>query len=209
MSQEWRSKILDTLVVSAVLIVINFALVMLVSVMERVYARPGLFVFAFLLMVILIFCLERATTLHLPESWRARSGILGGFLAWGFVDLAITIGQQKISIPTDLLVLIMTLLITVTLWRRSFSTGLQFFSITFLLGWMGQIILGGFAQLQNGRLLAYDVFFWAAVVFGSLSLGVIGWSMLRSRTRIQRLMMAILLWFSLMIVLYSMRGGTI
>jgi hypothetical protein len=79
MLQDWRSKLLDTIAIGGGLVVINFALIMFVSFVERVYGRTGLFVFAFILMVIAIFCLERATTLRLPETWRARSGILGGY----------------------------------------------------------------------------------------------------------------------------------
>jgi hypothetical protein len=71
MLQDWRSKLLDTIAIGGGLVVINFALIMFVSFVERVYA--------FILMVIAIFCLERATTLRLPETWRARSGILGGY----------------------------------------------------------------------------------------------------------------------------------
>jgi len=209
MLQDWRSKLLDTLAIGGGLVVINFALLMLVSFVERVYSRTGLFVFAFILIVFSIFCLERATTLRFPETWRARTGILGGLLSWAIVELARLIGQQNVSFLTEVVVLTLAILVTITIWKRSFSTGLQFFIISFLFGWMGRIILGGFLQLQNGLLMAYDVLWWAAMVFGILSLGVIGWVMFRSRTRIQRMMMAVMLWFCLMIVLYSLRGGAI
>ena len=209
MLQDWRSKLLDTLAIGGGLVVINFALLMLVSFVERVYGRTGLFIFAFILIVISIFCLERATTMRFPETWRARSGILGGLLSWAIVELALVIGQKNVSIITEAVVLTLAILVTITLWKRSFSTGLQFFIISFLFGWMGQIILGGFLLLQNGLLMAYDVLWWAAFVFGFLCLGVIGWVMFRSRTRIQRMMMAVMLWFCLMIVLYSLRGGAI
>jgi hypothetical protein len=209
MLQDWRSKSLDTMATGGGLVVINFALVMFVSFVERVYGRTGLFEFAFILMVIAIFCLERATTLRLPETWRARSGILGGLLSWAIVELAHVIGQQNMSFFTEVVVLTLAILVTVTLWKRSFSTGLQFFILTFLFGWMVRIILSGFRQLQNGLLMAYDVLWWAAIVFSLLSLGVIGWVMFRSRTRIQRLMIAVILWFCLMIVIYSLRGGVI
>ena len=209
MLQDWRSKFLDTMATGGGLVVINFALVMFVSYVERVYGRPGLFIFAFILMVIAIFCLERATTMRLPETWRARSGILGGLLSWAIVELALVVGQQNVSIITEVVVLSLAILVTVTLWRRSFSTGLQFYILTILFGWMGRIILSGFLQLQIGLLMTYDVLWWAAIVFGLLGLGVIGWTMFRSRTRIQRLMMAMMLWFCLMIVIYSLRGGVI
>lgn len=209
MLHDWRSKLLDTLAIGGGLVVINFALLMLVSFVERVYSRTGLFVFAFILIVFSIFCLERATTLRFPETWRARTGILGGLLSWAIVELARLIGQQNVSFLTEVVVLTLAILVTITIWKRSFSTGLQFFIISFLFGWMGRIILDGFLQLQNGLLMAYDVLWWAAMVFGILSLGVIGWVMFRSRTRIQRMMMAVMLWFCLMIVLYSLRGGAI
>jgi hypothetical protein len=118
--------------------------------------------------------------------------------------LALIIGQQNVSVFTEMVVISLVILVTVTLWRRSFSTGLQFFVLTFLFGWMVRIILSGFRHLQNGLLMVYDVLWWAAIVFGLLSLGVIGWTMFRSRTRIQRLMMAVMLWFCLMIVIYSL-----
>jgi hypothetical protein len=204
MLQDWRSKLLDTIAIGGGLVVINFALIMFVSFVERVYGRTGLFEFAFILMVIAIFCLERATTLRLPETWRARSGILGGLLSWVIIELALIIGQQNVSVFTEMVVISLVILVTVTLWRRSFSTGLQFFVLTFLFGWMVRIILSGFRHLQNGLLMVYDVLWWAAIVFGLLSLGVIGWTMFRSRTRIQRLMMAVMLWFCLMIVIYSL-----
>jgi len=209
MLQDWRSKLLDTLAIGGGLVVINFALLMLVSFVERVYDRTGLFIFVFTLIGFSIFCLERATTLRFPETWRARTGILGGLLSWVVVELALLIGQQNMSIFTEVVVLAMAILVTITLWKRSFSTGLQFFIISFLFGWMGRIIFGGFLQIQNGLLMTYDVLWWAAMVFGILSLGVIGWVLFRSRTRIQRMMMAVMLWLCLMIVLYSLRGGAI
>jgi len=209
MLQDWRSKLLDTLAIGGGLVVINFALLMLVSFVERVYDRTGLFIFVFTLIGFSIFCLERATILRFPETWRARTGILGGLLSWVVVELALLIGQQNMSIFTEVVVLAMAILVTITLWKRSFSTGLQFFIISFLFGWMGRIIFGGFLQIQNGLLMTYDVLWWAAMVFGILSLGVIGWVLFRSRTRIQRMMMAVMLWFCLMIVLYSLRGGAI
>ena len=209
MLQDWRSKLLDTLAIGGGLVVINFALLMLVSFVEQVYNRTGLFIFAFILIVFSIFCLERATTLRIPETWRARTGILGGLLSWVIVELALLIGQQNVSFLTEVVVLTLAILVTITLWKRSFSAGLQFFLISFLFGWMGRIILGGFLQLQDGLLKAFDVFWWAAIVFGILSLGVIAWVMFRSRTRIQRMMIAVMLWFCLMIVLYSLRGGAI
>jgi hypothetical protein len=189
MLQDWRSKLLDTIAIGGGLVVINFALIMFVSFVERVYGRTGLFVFAFILMVIAIFCPERYSR---------------GLLSWVIIELALIIGQQNVSVFTEMVVISLVILVTVTLWRRSFSTGLQFFVLTFLFGWMVRIILSGFRHLQNGLLMVYDVLWWAAIVFGLLSLGVIGWTMFRSRTRIQRLMMAVMLWFCLMIVIYSL-----
>lgn len=208
MDHDWRSKLLDTPAMGMGIVVVHLALLMLLSFFDRIADRLGVIIFVFVLLMIAIFFLERATILRFPDAWRARSGILAGLTAWVFVSGAWLVGGQEISNTADALILVMVILICVTLWRRVFSTGVQFFAITFLFAWMGRIILTGFDQLQNGRLITYHVFTWAAIVFGILSLGVVAWSLLRSRSRIQRLLMAVMLWFCLMVVIFSLRGGT-
>lgn len=209
MVQDWRSKVIDTLVTAGGLVLVSFVLLMAFPVVERLYGKNGLLIFAFVMIALTIFCLERATVLRLPETWRARSGTLSGLAAWSSVELAIAFGGLPVSGESWLILLTLAILLIVTLWRRVLGIGVQFFSLTFLFGWIGHTILIFFARLQNGWLAGYDVFWWTALIFGLLALAITAWTMFRSRTRLQRLMLAVMLWFCLLMVLYSVRGGSI
>lgn len=209
MVQDWRSKVIDTLVTAGGLVLVSFALLMAFPVVERLYGKNGLLIFAFVMIALTIFCLERATVLRLPETWRARSGTLSGLAAWSSVELAIAFGGLPVSGESWLILLTLAILLIVTLWRRVLGIGVQFFSLTFLFGWIGHTILIFFARLQNGWLAGYDVFWWTALIFGLLALAITAWTLFRSRTRLQRLMLAVMLWFCLLMVLYSVRGGSI
>lgn len=209
MVQDWRSKVIDTLVTAGGLVLVSFVLLMAFPVVERLYGKNGLLIFAFVMIALTIFCLERATVLRLPETWRARSGTLSGLAAWSAVELAIAFGGLPVSGESWLILLTLAILLIVTLWRRVLGIGVQFFSLTFLFGWIGHTILIFFARLQNGWLAGYDVFWWTALIFGLLALAITAWTMFRSRTRLQRLMLAVMLWFCLLMVLYSVRGGSI
>lgn len=209
MVQDWRSKVIDTLVTAGGLVLVSFVLLMAFPVVERLYGKNGLLIFAFVMIALTIFCLERATVLRLPETWRARSGTLSGLAAWSSVELAIAFGGMPVSGESWLILLTLAILLIVTLWRRVLGIGVQFFSLTFLFGWIGHTILIFFARLQNGWLAGYDVFWWTALIFGLLALAITAWTMFRSRTRLQRLMLAVMLWFCLLMVLYSVRGGSI
>lgn len=209
MVQDWRSKVIDTLVTAGGLVLVSFVLLMAFPVVERLYGKNGLLIFAFVMIALTIFCLERATVLRLPETWRARSGTLSGLAAWSAVELAIAFGGLPVSGESWLILLTLAILLIVTLWRRVLGIGVQFFSLTFLFGWIGHTILIFFARLQNGWLAGYDVFWWTALIFGLLALAITAWTIFRSRTRLQRLMLAVMLWFCLLMVLYSVRGGSI
>ena len=209
MVQDWRSKVMDTLVTAGGLVLVSFVLLMAVPVVERVYGQNGLLFFAFAMIALTIFCLERATVLRLPETWRARSGTLGGLAAWTVVELAIAFGGLPVSGETWIILLTLAVLMVVTLWHRVLGTGVQYFSLTFLFGWIGHTILIFFARLQNGWLAGYDVFRWTGLIFGLLALALTVWTLLRSRTRLQRLILAVMLWFCLLMVIYSARGGSI
>lgn len=206
MLQDMRSKLLDVLAMAAGMTIIQFVRIMLEPIIERFYGKPGLLVFAFTLMASSIFCLDRATTLRFLETWRARSGILGGLMMWAVVELALILGNNVVNVWTDAVILTLGILVIATLWRRSFTTGLQFFALTFLFGWMGRIILGIFTQIRDNWSMGIHILDWAAVVFGMLGVGCIVWVFIKPTTRIQRLFMAIVIWFCSTIVIFSIRG---
>ena len=93
MDHDWRSKLLDTPAMGMGIVVVHLALLMLLSFFDRIADRLGVIIFVFVLLMIAIFFLERATILRFPDAWRARRA---------FPDTRI-VGTTRARVPFDLL----------------------------------------------------------------------------------------------------------
>lgn len=145
--QDIKSKIQDGLVTALILFLLLVMSVILVRPIENVAGRPGLLVYILSLMALSVYCLEHSLQTGSPDTSHAWFGMAGGLLGWISISLSNDIDVPSITSVTGILVLILFGLAVTRLWKRHLPVGGRFYSLSLLLGWIGQLIIESRALL--------------------------------------------------------------
>lgn len=203
---DFRSKFSDGLAPALLLLLFANVMNILIVPVQGVFGKPGLLIYILLLLAVSVICLERSTAGKLEETWRAWYGAVGGMLGWQVVSMMNLIGDKNLVSHTGLLAMIMVALIAAVLWQRVLPVGPQIYLMAVMLNWTGFVLVVEQKFLLN-RSDFFDftlqLTFWLALI---ASLGALGWIMGRSKTRLSRLQGAVVLYFSLMMVIYVAFG---
>ena len=198
---DLRSKLTDGLLAAGVLVLLDIVIIMFVKPILVLFERPGILVYTVVLVAFTSICLERSLSLRDPEMTRAWWGILGGSAAWVVIEFSVWLGSEVLISETGIVILILAFLIASVLWRKISYVGFHYFLLIFFMGWIGHVGLASIIFLAD-----YMPQF-QMVLPGTGILGSIFFIFLRSRTRMDRLNAALVIWFSAIIIIYVFRGG--
>lgn len=204
--REWRSKLIDGILSASILILLWLLIELAVRPIEYVFGPPGLLVYVLGLLAVSMFALQQALVNRHGETLRTWYGICGGFLAWSVIEVINELGVPVMPNMASLVLLIMVGLIVMLLWRN-LPLGARYFSLTFLLNWVGMVFMrvqGILARYSPIFDLAYRATGWLSLM-GVLA--VLIWILFRSRRRPQRVMAALVVWFLTSLAIYVLRGS--
>ncbi len=123
---ELRSKLLDGVLAPLVLVLLNVLLAMIVQPVEIVFSRPGLLVYAVVILAAAVVSLERSVVLRYVDTARAWWGMLGGLLTWTVIEIANLISSNSIVSETGVLSMMLVILVVGVLWRKVLPLGVNF-----------------------------------------------------------------------------------
>jgi hypothetical protein len=198
---ELRSKLFDGLLPSVIIFLVFVVSLLLVSPIEYMTGKPGVMVYTLALVAVSVMCLERSVNSKAPESTRALNGIAGGTLAWLVVELSNYIGSFEIESVTGVLLFILVVLITTTIWRRGLPIGIQYFGGSFVLLWGGYLLIASEKIIANWLPVGSPVITiagWAFITLAAVSAALI---LFKSRNRLERIWGALLIAFFMILAL--------
>lgn len=200
-SENQKSIVVDGLLLIVVLTLLSLLLNLLIAPIQSIFGISGLLVYAFVLLAICIYCLDRALVPGFYETTRAWYGAVSGVLSWMVVALTDSMGVNALTQISAAVWLILVSLITSILWRRVLPIGARYFFITLLMSWIARFLLVAKETLMqlDGDYLRYLNLSGYLAVFGALV--AIIWMFLRARQRTQRMWMAVWTWFFVVIAL--------
>lgn len=188
--QDLTSKMTDGLLAPLAMYLALVLVVLLVGPIQKSAGRPGLLVFTLFLVAMSVTCLERSLAPRLPEWNRAWYGLFGGLLAWASISLSNDLGVRGITSVTGILVLILFTLTVTRLWRRYLPVGGRFYSLTFILAWIGQLILDSqpvWTAWYGKLAVVFHLLGYAAIVSGLVAIWLI---FTQTNKRLDRLYLA-------------------
>jgi hypothetical protein len=198
---ELRSKLFDGLLPSVVIFLVFVVSLLMVSPIEYMTGKPGVMVYTLALVAVSVMCLERSVNSKASEPTRAMNGIAGGTLAWLVVELSNYIGSFEIESVTGVLLFILVVLITTTIWRRGLPIGIQYFGGSFVLLWGGYLVIASEKIILNWLPAGSPVIAIAGWVFISLAAVFAALILLKSRSRLERIWGALLIAFFMILAL--------
>jgi hypothetical protein len=206
---ELYSKFFDGFLPGLILFLLFVVALLLVNPIEYTTGKPGVMVYALALLAVSMICLERAVNTQTPDINRALNGMASGALAWVVVELSNYIGSFAIESVTGVLIFIMVILITATIWRRGLPMGIQYFSGTFVLLWGGYLVVAAgavFSEWVPETLSFYNRAGWIFILLAALAAALI---LVRSMTRLERLWGSVLIAFFMLLALYTLQGPSL
>ncbi len=206
---ELRSKLLDGVLAPLVLVLLTVLLALIVRPVEIVFSRPGLLVYAVVIMAAAVVSLERSVVLRYVDTARAWWGMLGGLLTWTVIEIANLISTNSIVSETGVLSMMLVILVVGVLWRRVLPLGVKFYAVSLLGAWATYLGLAGFRFLvqANPDPGAANAFTILGLSVGGLSVLVLAWTFFQSKNRMQRLWVTLILWLCAMLMIYVFRGS--
>jgi hypothetical protein len=198
---DWVSKLRDGLLPALVLVLLVIVLSLLIPPIQEFLHRPGLLVYMLILLTLGVVFLASALHEDQPITRRAWYGLAGGMITWMATEVTDRLSSSGLtSINAVPYFLIIGLFVTI-LWRRVLPLPVRWFILVFFLNWVSRFIVAGeqtlvvyFPQAN----LVYLVTALLGIAGIVTSLLFITW---RSRERVQRMRMAVWLWFSTLVVL--------
>ncbi len=208
---ELRSKLLDGVLAPLVLVLLTVLLSLIVRPVEIVFSRPGLLVYAVVIMAAAIVSLERCVVLRYVDTARAWWGMLGGLLTWTVIAIANQISTNSIVSETGVLSMMLVILVVSVLWKKVLPLGVKFFAATLIGAWAIYLGLAGFRFLVQtnsdpGAANAFTIF---GLSVAGVSILVLAWTFFQSKNRMQRLWVTLILWLCAMLMIYVFRGAIV
>jgi hypothetical protein len=206
---EPGSKIVDGLMVGSILVLLELLLILLIKPVQMIFSRPGLLVYTVSLMAVGVLCLEQSLSAENDELKQAWWGTLAGILGWVVIELSTWLGGQSMIGETAIFSLMFLFLIVGALWRHTQLPGFHYFVLLIFLGWVGHVAIQSFSLLislmpQLGMTLQLPGYLSGVGLAAALIYNFFG-----TRNRKERLNAAIMIWFTVMMLIYSIRGGFI
>ncbi len=185
--RDLRSKLIDGLLPTAVFYLLAMLAIMPAPLIARFWGGPGLLLYLLGLLAVAMYSLQRALVNRFSEATRAWYGMAGGLLAWSVVELAGSLENRPLYGPTPVILLIMTALITVLLWRPYLPVGARFFLAASLAGGVRQLTIH-FIQTLSGWSPALQVLYLGTgIAAAGAGLLVLAWIFVFSEWQIQRM----------------------
>ncbi len=208
---ELRSKLLDGVLAPLVLVLLSILLALIVRPVVIVFSRPGLLVYAVIILAAAVVSLERSVVLRYVDTARAWWGMLGGLLTWTVIDIANMISTNSIASETGVLSMMLVILVVGVLWKRVLPLGVKFFAVTLIGAWATRLGLVGlhFLVQTNSDPGAANVFTILGLSVAGLSVLVLAWLFFQSKNRMQRLWVTLILWLCAMLMIYVFRGAIV
>lgn len=202
------SKLTDGLVSALVLVLFSLLMALIIPVVQVLSGRPGLLIYTIIILALSVALLERSIANRYEEETQARLGMIGGILTWGVITLSNQISEQGVSSETGVIIFLLILLVTAVVWRQC-PVGFKFYLAMVVTSWGGFLALEGFAFLVKGSIITGDIFTYTIYIASAMAVSSLLWIILRSRTPIQRLWTALILFECLVIILTIARSGWI
>src|SRR5512135_3426146 len=185
---ELRSKLLDGLLAPLVMVLLSVLLALIIRPVEIIFSRPGLLVYAVILLAAAVVSLERCVVLRYPDTTRAWWGMLGGLLTWTVIEISNMISANSIVSETGVLSMMLVGLVVGVLWKKVLPLGVKFFAVTLIGAWASHLGLIGFrflVQLSSdpGAYNAIPIF---GLCIAGLSVLILAWTFFQSKNRMQR-----------------------
>jgi len=206
---EIRSKLVDGLLAGGVLVLLEMMLILLLKPIQLIFESPGLLVYTVILIALSAICLERSLAGRDSELTRAWWGVLAGLSAWVVIALSNKLGGLDLISETGILNLILALLVASVVWRRIAPLGLRYFFLLTFLGWLGQMGLEAMTFLSAHEPRLNTVTTGLGYLAGAVLVVAFIYIFTRSRTRLDRLNAALVIWFAATVMIYVFRGGFI
>jgi len=204
--EDLRSKLTDGIGSGLFLVVISFTFELFTQLVYHFFGRPGALIFALILMAGSVTSLEESLRNRHPENQRVLLGMLGGVLAWLVTETSNQIGSLALYSDAGLILFIMVGLVVWTLWRRGLPLGAKLYMETLLLSWLVRLFLAGQHFMEAWSpifVVVYQIIGYLGLIGG---LFVCVWILFRSRTRYERLRLALALWFSILLGIVVLLG---
>jgi hypothetical protein len=197
--EDLRSKLADGIGIGLFLVIISFTFELLTQLVYRFLGRPGALIFALIFMAGSVASLEESLRNRHPENQRVLMGMVGGILGWLVTEISNQIGSLTLYSDAGIILFIFVTLIVWTLWRRGLPLGAKLYMGTLLLSWLTRVFLAGQQFMEAWTpifIVVYQIIGYLGLLAG---LFVCVWIIFRSQTRFERLRLALVLWFSILL----------
>ncbi len=207
LTQDIRSKLLDGLLASAVMVLFSLVIALLIRPVEILFGRPGLLIYTVLLLAIDMAALERSINPKFNDIQRTGWGLAAGLVAWAVIELSTVLGDQTLQSETGVLMLMMVGATVGILWRKVLPIGVRYMAVVILSCWAGQLLISGQAFMAGMNASFNQISQIVGFVIVGVGILTLAWVFLESRTRLQRVTGALVLWFCSIALIYIFRGG--
>jgi hypothetical protein len=207
LTQDIRSKLIDGLLASAVMVLCSMVMALLIRPVEILFGRPGLLIYTVLLLAIGMAALERCINPKFDEAQRAAWGLAAGLVAWSAIELSNMLGAQALVSETGVLLLMLVGATVGILWRRVLPLGVRFTAVVLLSSWAGHLLIYGQIFMSGMDSSFNRIGQIAGFVVVGIAVLTLAWVFLESRTRLQRMSGAMVLWYCVIALIYIFRGG--
>lgn len=203
--RDLPEKLVDGLAAAIILLLTTWTLVLMVGPLEQAYGSRGLFIYIVTLLAGMILCLERCVSSQVGDVGQARCGLAGGVLAWMVVSISSNIGAIGIANVTGMVSIFMAGIVVFMLWR-SLPSGPKFFMVTFLLGWLGHILLASAQDMAAWLPSGGNALRLSGYVYSLGALAAMMRLFLFKGRSLDRTWAALMLWFFLTMALSAFQG---
>ena len=204
---DLRSKLTDGLLAAGVLVLLDIVIVLFVKPIMVIFDKPGMLVYTVVLVALTAICLERSLSDSDPIMTRVWWGLLSGAAGWVVIEFSVWMGAQSLISETGVIILMMALLLSSVLWRKIPAVGLHYFLLLIFMGWLGHVGLASLRFLSGYVNQIHSVMIGTGILSGGFMAAAVLYIFVRSRTRMDRLNAALVIWISAMIMIYVFRGG--
>jgi len=193
--QDFFSKVNDGLAPATVLIVLTVLYDLVLLPIERSLNISGMLIFVLLLLALGAIMLDGSITARHTQTECAFRGMLSGLFFWFSANTVARLAPAQNATQSVVMLMLMVTMIIVALWKTVFPIGVKFFTVVFLLNWIGRfLITNQLAVLQNWNtpMPVITAFSWIALICVIL---LVVWLFVGSKYHIQRSWTAIGIWF--------------
>jgi len=205
LKKDLHDKLTNGILTPLLQILLAFFLSLLMPVFEILSGRPGLLIYAVVLIAGSTVLLDQSLNEKFTETIKGRCGITGGMVGWMVIETSIKIDLAKVSSETGIIVYMLVFLIVFIFWRRVFPLGAKFFFTVFMACWSGHIFLEVIRFLSIGN--PYAILILQIIAFTAVGIAITSllWILFRSTTPVQRLWAAVVFGLSLTTIAYALR----